>query len=134
MLSVTALVLFALDQSTERITQPSPGKQIPPRPLLNQIDSVIDTLFNRYQIDGERAKSWSVFGRDKRFIRKERRVYVPPKFISLDFNHDLGRRLSDFNARVVATERTKESTVSMHVLNDGMIIESILFVVNRELK
>ncbi|HCV42361.1 MAG TPA: hypothetical protein DGH68_02670 [Bacteroidetes bacterium] len=134
MLAVVALMLFALDKSTDRTSRLSAGKQVPSRPSLNQIDVVIDTLFNRYQIDARGAKSWSVFARDKRFIRKERRVYVPPQFISLDFNHDLSRQLSDFNARVVATERTKESTVAMHIVSDGMVVETITFVLKRDLE
>jgi hypothetical protein len=134
MLGVVALMLFVLDKSTESTSQPFARKQVPARPSLNQIDVVIDTLFNRYQIDARGAKSWSVFARDKRFIRKERRVYVPPQFISLDFNHDLSRQLSDFNARVVATERTKESTIAMHIVSDGMVVETITFVLKRDLE
>jgi CO dehydrogenase/acetyl-CoA synthase epsilon subunit len=134
MLAVVALVLFALDKSTERTSQASLEKHSPARPLLSQIDSVVDTLFNSYQIDASEVKSWSVFTRDKRFIRKARRVFVRPEFVSLDFNHDLSRQLSEFGVRVVATERTKESTVSMHIISEGMVVETITFVLKRDLE
>lgn len=134
MLTVVALVLFALDKSIERTSPPALGSHNPARPLLSQIDSIVDTLFTRYQIDASGVKSWGVFTRDKRFIRRERRVYVPPQFISLDFNHDLSRQLSEIGVRIVATERTKESTVSMHIISEGMIVETITFVLKRDLE
>ena len=134
MLAVSSLVLFMASRVSEKTEKKSALKEVQARPLLAQVNSVIDTLFDRYQIDPKWVKTWNVFTPGKKFIREERRVYVPPRFISLDFNHDLSRTLADYGVQVVATERTKESTVSMHILNDGMIIESISFVVKRDLE
>jgi len=133
MLTVAALVLFMANRVTEKIEAISALKEVQARPLLSQIGKVVDTLFERYQIDTRWVKSWRVLTPDKKFIREERRVYVPPRFISLDFNHDLSRELAAHNVRVVATERTKESSVSMHIIKDGMVIESITFVLRRDL-
>ena len=133
-MAVGSIVLFMANRVTDKIEKKAVLKEVLARPLLKEVDTIIDTLLDRYQIDRKWVNSWSVWTPEKRFIREERRIYVPPSFISLDFNHDLSRALAKYDVRVVATERMKESTVSMHVLNDGMIIESILFVVNRELK
>jgi hypothetical protein len=134
MLFVGALVLFMANRVTEKISQKAEQKEIHARPLLAEINTVVDTLLNRYQIESNWVKSWSVFTPDKKFVREERRVYVPQRFIALDFNHDLSRALEHLGVRVVATERTRESSVSMHIVNDGMIIESIGFVLKRDLE
>ena len=134
MLVVGSLVLFMANRVTEKIEKKSAFKKTQSRPLLTQVSTIIDTLLDRYQIDRKWVKSWGVFTPDKRFIREERRVYVPPGFISLDFNHDLSLALAKHDVRVVATERTRESTVAMHIVSDGMIIESIVFVLKRDLE
>lgn len=95
------------------------------------INTVLDTLFARYGIESKAVKTWPVQTPDKKFIRVERRVFVPPDFISLRFNHDLNREVERFGARAVATERTKENTVTMHIKKDGIIIQSITFLVKR---
>ena len=119
---------------TEKIESKSASKVALARPLLRQINTVIDSLLNRYQIDSKWIKSWSVLTQNRRFIREQKSIFVPPDFISLDFNHDLSRELARFDVHVVATERTKESTVSMHIVSNDMIIESISFVVQRDLR
>ncbi|MBM2845902.1 MAG: hypothetical protein HW407_1214, partial [Bacteroidetes bacterium] len=53
---------------------------------------------------------------------------------SLDFNLDLSRELDRYNARVVATERTKESSVTIHIVVNGKTIESISFITKKELQ
>lgn len=134
MLAVCSLVLFMANRVTEKIEKKSALKEAQARPMLQRVNGAVDTLLERYRIEDRWIKSWSVFTPARKFIREERRIYVPPRFISLDFNHDLSDMLSQYDVRVVATERTKESTVSMHVINDGMIIESLSFVLKRELE
>lgn len=97
------------------------------------VNAVLDSLFARYHIERKAVKTWHVQTPDKKFIRVERRVIVPPDFISLRFNHDLSRELERFGARAVATERTKENAVTMHIKRDGIIIQSITFLVKRSL-
>ena len=133
MLVVCALVLLMANRVTEKIEQKSSLREVQLRPLLQQVNDVIDTLLDRYQVERKWVTSWNVFTRDRRFIREERRVYVPSRFVSLDFNHDLGRELATYGVRVIASERTKEMSVSMHVIHDGMVIESITFVLKRDL-
>jgi len=104
------------------------------RPLLQAIDARVDSLLDRYNIQQAWRKSWIVTTPSKKFIRKERRITVPSRFVSLDFNHDLSRELSGVSARLIASERTKESTVSMHIMVDDMIVETLVFVLNRDLE
>ena len=134
MLLVGALVLFMANRVTEKIAARAEQKEAHARPLLAEVNTIVDTLLNRYRIEDKWIKSWSVFTPDKKFVRQERRVYVPPRFIALDFNHDLSSSLVHLGVRVIATERTRESSVSMHIINKGMIVESIGFVLKRDLE
>ena len=47
-------------------------------------------------------------------------------FASVEFNHKLSQQILPFGARVAATERSKENVVTMHVVNDGVIIRTIV--------
>jgi hypothetical protein len=134
MLAVGAFVLFMSNRVSEKIEKRAAAKLVQAQPALKQIDAAVDALLDRYLIDPKWRKSWRVLTPNRRFIRQERRILVPSEFISLDFNHNLSRALAKLDARVVATERTKESTVTMHVLKDGMIVESISFVLKRGLE
>jgi hypothetical protein len=133
-LLVGGLVLFMANQVTEKIKEKAKQTEVHERPLLAEVNSVIDTLLDQYKIDDKWMRSWSVFTPDKKFVREERRIYVPPRFISLDFNHDLSRALAHMGVRVIATERTRESTVSMHIISKGVIIETLGFVLKRDLE
>jgi len=134
MLAVGGLVLFMANRVTETIEKRTVMQERRARPLLQEVNEIVDTLLDRHRINPRWVTSWNVSTRDRRFIRQERRVYVPPGFVSLDFNHDLSQLLAQHDTRVVASERTKEESVSMHVIHDGMIIESITFVLKRDLK
>jgi hypothetical protein len=99
---------------------------------LRSVNTVVDTVLARYGITPDEVRTWQVQTPDKKFLRTERRVMVPPDFISVKFNHDLNQALDGTGARVVATERTKEKTVTVHIKSGSTIIESITFVVQRK--
>ena len=135
LLASCAVVLVLLNVATEKIGQRSGrGRSTVVHTAssedaaLASINSVVDTLLARFQIDRRSVKSWYVQTPDKRNIRLERRVIVPPDFVSMKFNLDLNRMVSAYGARAVATERTKESTVTMHIIRAKMIVQSIAFV------
>lgn len=133
MLIAAAGVLFMADRVNEKIERRSAIREAQNQPLLKEVNLIIDSLLGCYQIDPKWIKSWNVLTPDKKFIREEHSIFVPSDFISLDFNHDLSRELAKYDVQVVATERTKESTVSMHIISNKMVIESLSFVVKRSL-
>ncbi len=130
-LAVVAAVLFLVDgrrpaQVDARI-QAVKGD-------LKDVNRIVDTLLARYGIQPDWIRTWQVQSPQRAFFRTERRVYVPPEFISVNFNHDLSSALTPYGARVVATERSKENTVTVHIKQDETIIESIAFVLKRSLR
>lgn len=100
---------------------------------MEEVNVVVDTLFARYGIREHWVRTWRVEVPNGNFARIERRVFVPSDFISLRFNQDLNTMLSAFGARAIATERSRENTVSMHVIQDALVVQSINFVVKQQL-
>lgn len=129
-LAVLATVLFLLHPPAPE-TPEERAREV--RSDLGSVNAVVDTLLTRHGIGKEQVRSWQVKTPDRKFIRTERRVLVPPDFISVKFNHALNLALEGTGARVVATERTKEHTATIHIKSGTTIIESITFVVDRKL-
>jgi hypothetical protein len=128
-LAVVAAVLFLMEQPAP-LTPADRAASL--RGDLRSVNATVDTVLARYGIAQEQVRSWQVQTRDRKFLRTERRVMVPPDFISVKFNHDLNEALDGTGARVVATERTKENTVTSHIKRGSTIMESITFVMNRK--
>ncbi len=98
---------------------------------LQPVNAIVDTVLARHGITPDRVRTWQVRTPGRAFLRIERRVLVPPEFVSVQFNHDLNEALDGTGARVIATERTRENTVTTHIKRGTSIIESITFVVTR---
>jgi hypothetical protein len=92
-----------------------------------QINADVDALLGQYSIEPKAINSWRVLTPDKKFLRLEQRIVVPHEFASVEFNHKLSQLILPRGARVAATERSKENVVTMHVVNDGVIIRTIVF-------
>ncbi len=98
------------------------------RNVQQQVATAIDTLLGSHGIDPREARVWTAPGPGKTSGRVEERVIVPPSFVSLDFNHRLNLALAPLGAHVVATERTRENTVTMHIVSNGKTIRSLILV------
>jgi hypothetical protein len=78
------------------------------------------------------SRVWKVRFTGTTFTRTEQRVTVPREFDTIEFNHSLGTRLAPLGAHVVATERTKEATVTIHVVAGGATLYSLSMVTDPE--
>jgi len=133
-LAVCAVVLFLIEVMLPHPEEVS-TRLAEVRPTLAGVNETVDTLLARYGIEKGWIKTWQVQTPNKRFLRVERRVFVPGDFISVNFNHDLSRTLAAYGATtVVGTERTKENTVTLHIKKDNTIIQSISLVTKRDLQ
>ncbi len=132
-LAACAAVLFLVERYTPTAGV-NPSTNAGSDSLVDMVHAMVDSLLARHQIRKEWVKTWQVRTPAKKFIRSERRVFVPPKFISLNFSLDLNRSLSKYGVRTVSTERTKESTVTIHIMMGGHIVESISFVMRPDLE
>lgn len=99
---------------------------------LSRIESTVEKLFAQYGIDGKSIKTRKVASGDGTFSRVERRVAVAPVFNTLSFNHDLNIAIVETGATVIATEKTEDKSVTMHIKQDGIILQSIVFTLKKE--
>jgi len=92
------------------------------------VDQVVDSLIIQYGVKRDKIKKWQVRLPDGRRIRTERRVLVPLDFVSVEFNRDLNRAVAQYGAKVSGTERTKESVVVFHIVQEGITTHTIALV------
>jgi len=132
LLVVSAVVLFVANRVSEKTAARQAMAVAREEGMSGGIDRVIDMVLRRHGVLPGQVKSWQMHPANRRFTRTERRVTVPPDFIGLDFNLDLSRELERYDARVVGTERTKESSVIIHIVVNGKTIESISFITKQD--
>ena len=99
---------------------------------LPKIQSAVTNLFVSYQIDGKAVKTRKVPSGDGKFSRIEQRISVAPEFNILNFNHDLSKAVAEFGATVIASEKSEDKSVTMHIKSGGVILQSIVFIVKKE--
>jgi hypothetical protein len=129
-----ALVLLAVDQMSPIPSHKEEvGSSAVPR-VREGINRAVDSLLVLYGIDQSAVRTWQVTMPDKRVARMEQRIIVSPQFASVRFNHDLNTAVGAFQARVAATERVKENSVTMHIVRSGRTIRSMAFVIDPRLR
>lgn len=101
-----------------------------PHPDHPVLAGIIDSLFVKYGVNPNSVSTWQIHVPGRKFVRTEQKVLVAPDFISMSFNQELNSLVSDAGARAIATERTKESTVTVHIVKDRHVIHSISFVMS----
>jgi hypothetical protein len=57
---------------------------------------------------------------------------VPPEFSTLEFNSALQTRLLPYGARVIATERTREKSVTMSIVRNGQTVLTVVLDIKKE--
>ena len=125
-LALCALLLTAAEVIT-RGGVPA-GGEAPRRTAEARIAATIDSLLPQFGIAPGSARTWKATAAGGPTGRTEQKVSVPPAFRSLEFNHALASAIARVGAGVVAVERSKDNSVTMHIVRGGMTIRSIRFV------
>jgi hypothetical protein len=128
-LAALAILLFAADRLFPSSAVDSTLLRENERTAGLAAGRALDSLFVRCGIDRGSIATWQVFSAERKFMRVEQRVVVPPDFVSLQFNHDLAELVAPLDLRVVGTERAKENIVTMHIVQSGLTIRSVTFLV-----
>ena len=92
------------------------------------VEVVIQKLLLRFQIDDKSIRTRKVPSGDGKFVRIERRITVAPEFNAMSFNHELNNAVASLGATAIATEKSEDKTVTVHVKKNGVIVESIVFL------
>jgi hypothetical protein len=101
-----------------------------PAPTLEAVDNAVSSLLAQHGVAPGMVRTWRVSSPRKQEFRIEQRVRVSPGFVSIEFNHALGQMLAPYDITVSATERTRERTVTMHLVLGGAVVRTITFVMD----
>ena len=129
-LAVCAVGLAALNRYVA--TPAGTSRTFPTLVQEKMMHELVDTLLVRHHIDKSAMRSWHVLVGGRRSFREEDRILVGPEFAGLWFNHQLNCGLASLGAHVVATERTKEHEVTMHIVSGGVTVRSMSFLVDSQ--
>jgi hypothetical protein len=107
---------------------PRPPHSPPPAPAeAEAIDNAVREELAAHRIPSGTVRTRRVKTPAADFERVERRVTVSGDFVTVEFNRELNERVGAYGGRSFATERTKENTVSVHVLSGGTVVQTVLF-------
>jgi hypothetical protein len=124
-LTVAAVLLYYFDAHSAGAVVQRPA-QLPPA-LSAGVQSIVDTMLQRYGIPRSSVRTWNVLSVDRKPLRVAQQIEVSRNFPSLIFNDQLQRMLEGIEARVFATERSRDNIVTMHIVRRGQTIRSIAF-------
>jgi len=96
------------------------------------LNAHVDSVCIRFGLDPGAGRTRRVQGESGSPTRNERRFRVPPDFSTLEFNSALNTRLFPSGARVVATERTREKSVSMCIVKNGQTLLTVVLDVRKD--
>jgi hypothetical protein len=130
LLAAAAVGLGILRLSERGGRTPYTGLRDVPVSTHEAVESAVNSLLARHGIAPGMVRTWRVSSPARQDFRIEQRVPVSPEFVSIEFNHGLGVMLAPYDIRVFATERTRERTVTMHLVLGGAVIRSITFVMD----
>jgi hypothetical protein len=110
-------------------TAPPPEQPADRRKAEAEIARAVDTVLARHGVTPKERHRWAPQVGGTAAPRIAERVQVAPNFPSVGFNKELSDRVRPFGAHVVATERTRESTVTYHIVRGGVTLRSVMCAV-----
>lgn len=110
----------------------SSKQEVSPPAAAPDLQTAVRQSLLKHGIDLKSVRTRQVKSSEGTFSRAELRVTVPATFSTLSFNYDLSREVALLGATVVATEKSEDKSVTMHVRKDGVIHQSIIFTIKKE--
>lgn len=133
LLGAGAVGLGILAWSGGGLRVPYTGLQDIPASTREAVDNAVASLLAQHGVARGMVRTWHVSSPGRQEFRIEQRVRVSPDFVSIEFNHALGQMLAPYDITVSATERTRERTVTMHLVLGGAVVRTITFVMDPDL-
>jgi hypothetical protein len=130
LLAAAAVGLGIITWSGGGVRAPYGGLKDVPDPTREAVDNAVTSLLAQHGVAPGMIRTWRVSSPKKQEFRIEQRVRVSPDFVSIEFNHALGQMLAPYDITVSATERTRERTVTMHLVLGGAVVRTIMFVMD----
>ena len=131
-LAIAALSLFFLNRKTV-VIPPEPARQDLSE-AIKQIDREVESLLAKFRIEEGWIRKRRVSTPDKTFFRVERRIKIPQDIIPALVNVELNSMAHRFDGRAVATENLKENSVTIHIELGRTIVQTIVLILQPDLK
>jgi hypothetical protein len=126
LLAASAVLLLLLNLASEKSNQRRRATADRSGAVVTSIDGVVDSLLEEFHVDPRTVRSRPIRSQGKEQIREELHVTVPPGFVSLEFNRTLGRVMEQYGVHVIATERSHEGKVLLHIMFRGVIVRTLV--------
>ncbi len=111
-LGAAAVTLFLMN---ETVSKQYEAEHQDIRALQKLIDGEIESALARSGVEQKWIRKQTIPLANTNFSRIERRVAVPPEFLSLQLNAALNSMAHRYNGRAIGTEDLKQHTVSIHI-------------------
>ncbi len=136
LLALVALVLFLLPRehgpAPPTAEEPAIDSELLQRAA--QLDRDIDTVLARFGIEPEWVRKREIPLPGKELVRWERRVAIPPDMLPIQLNLAFNAVAKRYNGRAIASENSKDNSVTIHVELDGLILQSIILKPSSQLQ
>ncbi len=130
---ILAAVAIGMFIMTHKSSPPSPDQETEPVEDLGKIaamavdvDRQVDTVLSHLGIENGWIKKRQLALPNTTLQRTERRIAIPRDIVPVLVNQALNKMAKTFQGRAVASENTKENTVTIHIEIRGVIIQTII--------
>ncbi len=98
------------------------------------LDRDVDTVLARFGIEQTWVRKREVAIPNTSWKRLERRVAIPVDVVPIQVNHALNTVAKRYHGRAVASENSKENTLTIHLELGGIILQTIILKPNSQLR
>lgn len=105
-----------------------------PRYTEAELDSAVEGVLEKFDIDQSWIKQSEVQVPGSSTKRIERRVVIPTDLALVVMNVEFKKMAARFNLNATATEDTKENTVTIHIHENKLILQTIVLKPTQNLK
>ena len=131
-LALVAAVLFVLNNAREQKTPEALEREF--ELSSRTIDKEIDLVLDHFGIEKTWVRRKEINDPAGIFRRIERRVAIPASVIPALLNRELNSLAHRFRGRAVATENLKENSVTIHIILQQTVVQTLILKVNPEIQ
>lgn len=122
--ALVAVYLFILNRNGE--SEPPPKFHRELDQMAQAIDIEVDGVLENFGIEKAWVRRREINDRENHFLRIERRVAVPPRIVPIMVNRELNVLARRYHGRAVATENLKENSVTIHIILNQRVIQTVI--------
>src|SRR5690349_16993296 len=129
-LAAAAFGMYFMSRTGSQQPEAPPPKKEPPQASLSELDREVDGVLTKFKIDKAWVHKVAIPIPNSSLKRIERRIVIPPDIAPVQMNVSLNDMAKRYSARAVASENTKENTVTIHIEVDGYLVQTIVLKTN----